>query len=163
MRYCITLYLKGYQKYDRSKLKHVDLLNKSWTFNFDLSFCIPLEILELLHLDEWIELLNCQNVFGEETWELWNTKTSIDILSDEHYSAPLSQPPKPSHNYENEVNYAAAMDIQQLLVTISTSALTSVPALLNLNTRNDSKEFIFHPNQKFAALFIILSFCFILG
>lgn len=44
----------------------------------------------------------------------------------EQYSVPLSQLQKPSHNYENEVNYAAAMDIQQLLVTISTSALTSL-------------------------------------
>ena len=28
MRYCMTLYLKRYQKYDESKLKHLDLLNK---------------------------------------------------------------------------------------------------------------------------------------
>ena len=38
MRYCVTLYLKGYKRYDRSKLKSLNLLNKSWTFNFDLSY-----------------------------------------------------------------------------------------------------------------------------
>ena len=29
MRYCVTLYLKGYKRYDRSKLKSLNLLNKS--------------------------------------------------------------------------------------------------------------------------------------
>ena len=38
MRYCMTLYLKGYQKYNRSKLKSLDLLYKSWSFNFDLTY-----------------------------------------------------------------------------------------------------------------------------
>ena len=38
MRYCMTLYLKWYQKYHRSNLKSLNLLNKSWTFNFDLSY-----------------------------------------------------------------------------------------------------------------------------
>ena len=34
----MTLYLKGYQKYDMSKLKNLNLLNKSWTFKFDMSY-----------------------------------------------------------------------------------------------------------------------------
>ena len=36
MRYCMTLYLKGHQKYDRSKLKVQLLLSKFRLFNFDL-------------------------------------------------------------------------------------------------------------------------------
>ena len=40
--YCITQYLKGYQKYDKSKLKVQSLLSKFRCFNFDLSyFYIP--------------------------------------------------------------------------------------------------------------------------
>ena len=35
MRYCITLHLKGYQKYDRSKLKNKVLLSKFRLFKFD--------------------------------------------------------------------------------------------------------------------------------
>ena len=38
MRYFVTLYIKGLQKYDRSKLKLLNSLNKSRTFNFDLSY-----------------------------------------------------------------------------------------------------------------------------
>ena len=38
MRYCMTVYLKGLEKYDRSKLKLLNSLNKSKTFNFDLSY-----------------------------------------------------------------------------------------------------------------------------
>ena len=38
MRYCMTLYLKGHQKYDRSKLKVQLLLSKFRLFNFDLSY-----------------------------------------------------------------------------------------------------------------------------
>ena len=38
MRYCMTLYLKGLQKYDRSKLKLLNSLDKSRTFNFDLLY-----------------------------------------------------------------------------------------------------------------------------
>ena len=39
----MTLYLKGHQKYSRSKLKFQNLLNKNKSFNFDLSyFCCPL-------------------------------------------------------------------------------------------------------------------------
>ena len=42
MRYCITLYLKIYQKYDKSKLKGLLLLSEFRSFNFDLSyFVIP--------------------------------------------------------------------------------------------------------------------------
>ena len=40
MRYYMTL--QGYQKNNRSRLKHLNLLNKSRTFNFDL-FLIPLK------------------------------------------------------------------------------------------------------------------------
>ena len=40
MRYCVTSYLKGYKRYERSKLKSLDLLNKSGTFNFDLSYLL---------------------------------------------------------------------------------------------------------------------------
>ena len=40
----MTLYLKVYQKYDNSKLKNLNLLNKSWIFNFDVIFLIPLEV-----------------------------------------------------------------------------------------------------------------------
>ena len=36
--YCMTLYLKGYQKYDKSNLKHLNILSKSRTFNLDLSY-----------------------------------------------------------------------------------------------------------------------------
>ena len=36
MRYCMTLYLKIYQKYDISKLKHLYLLHKNRNFNFEL-------------------------------------------------------------------------------------------------------------------------------
>ena len=43
MRYCMTLYLNGHRKYDKSKLKRLNLLNKNGTFNFDLSnFRCPL-------------------------------------------------------------------------------------------------------------------------
>ena len=38
IRYCMTLYLKGYQKYDKSKLKIQLLLSKFRLFNFDLSY-----------------------------------------------------------------------------------------------------------------------------
>ena len=38
MRYCMTLYLKGHQKYYRSKLKLQLLLSKFRLFNFDLSY-----------------------------------------------------------------------------------------------------------------------------
>ena len=38
MRHCMTLYLKGYQNYDMSKLKHLNSLNKNSAFNFDLSY-----------------------------------------------------------------------------------------------------------------------------
>ena len=38
MRYCMTLYLKGYQKYDSLKLKVQLLLSKSRLFNFNLSY-----------------------------------------------------------------------------------------------------------------------------
>ena len=38
MRYFMTLYLKGYQNYNRSKLKSLILLTKSWSFNFDLPY-----------------------------------------------------------------------------------------------------------------------------
>ena len=38
MRYCMTLYLKGHQKYSWSKLKVLFLLSKSRTFNFDLLY-----------------------------------------------------------------------------------------------------------------------------
>ena len=34
----MTLYLKWCQKYDRSKLRSLNLLNKSRTFNFDLGY-----------------------------------------------------------------------------------------------------------------------------
>ena len=34
----MTLYLKWYQKYDKSKLKSLNLFNEIWTFNFDLSY-----------------------------------------------------------------------------------------------------------------------------
>ena len=34
----VWLYLKGYQKYDKPKLKNLNLSNKSWIFNFDLSY-----------------------------------------------------------------------------------------------------------------------------
>ena len=40
MRYCMTLYLKGHQKYDRSKLKVQLLLSKFKLFNFDLSYLL---------------------------------------------------------------------------------------------------------------------------
>ena len=40
MRYCMTLYLKGHQKYDRSKLKVQLLLSKFRLFNFDLSYLL---------------------------------------------------------------------------------------------------------------------------
>ena len=33
MRYFMTLYLKGYQKYGKAKSKHPNLRNKSWNFN----------------------------------------------------------------------------------------------------------------------------------
>ena len=38
MRYSMTLYLKIYWKYNRSNLKHLNLLTKTLTFNFDLSY-----------------------------------------------------------------------------------------------------------------------------
>ena len=38
MRYCITLYLKGHQKYDSSKLKNQLLLSKFRLFKFDQSY-----------------------------------------------------------------------------------------------------------------------------
>ena len=34
----MTLYLKWYQRYDRSNLKSQNLLNKSWFLNFDLLY-----------------------------------------------------------------------------------------------------------------------------
>ena len=34
----MTLHLKKYQKYDWSKLKRLDLLNETKTFNFDLTY-----------------------------------------------------------------------------------------------------------------------------
>ena len=40
MRYYMTLYLKGHQKYDRSKLKVQLLLSKFRLFNFDLSYLL---------------------------------------------------------------------------------------------------------------------------
>ena len=44
----MTLYLKGHQKYDRSKLKLLNLLNKNETFNFDLSVNLSEEKYALL-------------------------------------------------------------------------------------------------------------------
>ena len=38
MRYCMTLSLKGYQKYDNSKLKVPFLLSKFRRFKFDLLY-----------------------------------------------------------------------------------------------------------------------------
>ena len=38
MRYCMTLYLNGYQKYDRSKLKVLFSLSELRSFNFDLLY-----------------------------------------------------------------------------------------------------------------------------
>ena len=38
MSYCMTLYLEWSQKYDKLKLKSLNLLNKSRFFNFDLSY-----------------------------------------------------------------------------------------------------------------------------
>ena len=38
MRYCMTLYLKGHQKYNRSKLKIQLLSSKSRLFKFDLLY-----------------------------------------------------------------------------------------------------------------------------
>ena len=37
-RYCLTLYLQGYQKYDKLKLKVQFLLSHFGCFNFDLSY-----------------------------------------------------------------------------------------------------------------------------
>ena len=48
MRYCMTLYLKEYQKYDSSKLKRLDLLNKSRFFNFDLWYRVIQYLIEKL-------------------------------------------------------------------------------------------------------------------
>ena len=42
MRYCVTLYLKGYEKYDRSKLKAQLLLSKFRPFNFELLYLLYL-------------------------------------------------------------------------------------------------------------------------
>ena len=45
MRYCMNLYLKGYEKYDKSKLIVHLLLHRSRLFNFDLLYVlIPLEV-----------------------------------------------------------------------------------------------------------------------
>ena len=38
MRYCMTIYLKGYKKYNRSKLKVQLLLSEFRLFNFDLLY-----------------------------------------------------------------------------------------------------------------------------
>ena len=38
MRYCVNLYLNWYRKYERSKLKRLNLLNTNGTFNFDLLY-----------------------------------------------------------------------------------------------------------------------------
>ena len=38
MKYCMTLYLKRYQKYDRSKLKNLLLLSEFRSFNFDILY-----------------------------------------------------------------------------------------------------------------------------
>ena len=40
LRYCVTLYLKLHQKFDRSKLKVQLLLGKFRLFNFDLSYLL---------------------------------------------------------------------------------------------------------------------------
>ena len=51
MRYCMALYLKRYQKHDWSKLKLINLLNKSRTFNFDLLyFWYPLRYMIIQYL-----------------------------------------------------------------------------------------------------------------
>ena len=45
MRYCMTLYLKGYQKYDKSKLKVQLLLSRFRRFHLLLAiFLIPFEV-----------------------------------------------------------------------------------------------------------------------
>ena len=50
MRYCMTLYLKGHRKYERSKLKLFNLLNKNglfgtfWDFLTLTSCMMPLEV-----------------------------------------------------------------------------------------------------------------------
>ena len=41
MSYCVTLHLKEHQKYDRSNLKCLDLLNKSRTVKFYLLHTVP--------------------------------------------------------------------------------------------------------------------------
>ena len=38
MWYCMTWYLKGYQKFKQSKLKSLGLLDKCWTFKLDLTW-----------------------------------------------------------------------------------------------------------------------------
>ena len=49
MRYCMTLYLKGLQNYDRSNLKLLNSLDKSRTFKFDLSyFWYPFRVIQYL-------------------------------------------------------------------------------------------------------------------
>ena len=93
MRYCMTLYLKGYKKYERSKLKIQLLLSKFRFFNFDLSyFWYPLryrviqylssisqgilKIDNLLHKRGFVKTQSLRTVFkcidfGFLQWDKW--------------------------------------------------------------------------------------------
>ena len=69
----MTLYLKGHEKYNRSKLKVLDLLNKNRTFNFDqLYFWCPLRYRVIQYLI-WKLLWNGKM----ESWRLGCGNISI--------------------------------------------------------------------------------------
>ena len=77
----MTLYLKGHQKYNRSKLKVLDLLNRNRTFNFDqLYFWCPLRYRVIQYLVWKLSLIVKLN------FESLGMATSLDSVT--CYSKP---------------------------------------------------------------------------
>ena len=102
----MTLYLKGYQKYDRSKSKSLNLLNKSWTFDFEfMYFWYPLRYKviqyligklsdmvkigmgstssnceDILKSDSLLHLANCASTGGLAADSWWDSSIILDFL-----------------------------------------------------------------------------------
>ena len=79
MRYCITLYSKGYKKYDRSKLKVQLLLNLDFsnltrrTFDTTWATVIYFAQLELVRV---LEVIRLRNDFQPYHWTSWASRIS---------------------------------------------------------------------------------------
>ena len=66
MRYFMTLHMKGYQKYGRSKLKNQLLLSKFRLFKFDLSYFLDMVKMGPRGFSCGSTFSNCQDILKIE-------------------------------------------------------------------------------------------------